>query len=450
MMRRRDAGVTERHFKSNTFIYIYDSKYLVRLSGTEPRAWDLIGRFESLGGFLQSTEQGDGGTEGPGPKEKAVLVGKLWKAKALELDEGDIRDLAGWILRFTLEDLTGQEGGSPGNPAAGRDAWQTLWDDAEGSGRVVRCHLELTYRCNLRCRHCYNPEIPQTELDTAEMKRIIAQLRDRGCLFITFTGGEPFVRRDFPELLRYARESGLVASVSTNGSLVTRAKAELLRDFDLLSVDVSLYGLSREAYARVTGNGAAYAQVLAGIEALRDAGVNVFVKFIVTRDTWRDAPSFGRLLDSLSVQGIVHWPRLFPRQDGGRFPLTLRLTDEELSELLAGGVLKPPARKGRCFAGSTRLRISPEGKLYPCEFLPIELGDLRAEPLGDVLRQHFENNSVFSRNPRLFSPAECDGCGVKAFCYRCPALAFAETGNLETASSEACRVAHLVAPASRG
>ena len=87
--------------------------------------------------------------------------------------------------------------------------------------------IELTYRCNLRCIHCYldrRSNLESTiarELTTQQIIAIIDQISDAGCLFLLLTGGEPLSRNDFPEIYRHAKKRGMILTVFTNGTLIT-------------------------------------------------------------------------------------------------------------------------------------------------------------------------------------------------------------------------------------
>ncbi len=96
--------------------------------------------------------------------------------------------------------------------------------------------LELTFRCNLRCQHCYvshgHNGIPrQQELNTSEIQRIIDEVVDAGCLWFLITGGEPLVRRDFLDIYTYAKRKGLIITLFTNGTLITPRIADYLAEW---------------------------------------------------------------------------------------------------------------------------------------------------------------------------------------------------------------------------
>ena len=95
--------------------------------------------------------------------------------------------------------------------------------------------LELTFRCNLRCAHCYaacgHEGIPQqAELSYAEILNIIDQIAEAGCLWLLLTGGEPLIRPDFVDIYAYAKRKGFLITLFTNATLITPEIVDILVD----------------------------------------------------------------------------------------------------------------------------------------------------------------------------------------------------------------------------
>jgi MoaA/NifB/PqqE/SkfB family radical SAM enzyme len=160
--------------------------------------------------------------------------------------------------------------------------------------------LELTARCNLRCIHCYHgPDACRpaegTELSTADFQRIIDEVVEAGCLHVLLTGGEPMLRRDFPDIYRHARGSGTLVTVFTNATLVTDEHVTLFRDLPPAKVDVSIYGASRDTYEAVTGVQGSFARCLAGVERLVKAGIPTALKTVVLRTNQREVEDMEHL-----------------------------------------------------------------------------------------------------------------------------------------------------------
>jgi radical SAM protein with 4Fe4S-binding SPASM domain len=171
------------------------------------------------------------------------------------------------------------------------------------------------------------------------------------------------------------------------------------------------------------------------------AQVPTTLKYILTKQNAHEASRFEGFLNDVGVRGLVHIPRLFPRQDGDVRPWSCDLSDDEYSRLFQAGIMDRPRHRDRCYAGTSRIRISPDGTVFPCEFIPIRMGKLSEQPLEQILLAA-DHETRFT-DPAVHSPRECQSCEVRSLCMRCPAMSYAESGCLTRPSRRACRVAWL-------
>jgi 12,18-didecarboxysiroheme deacetylase len=161
----------------------------------------------------------------------------------------------------------------------------------------------MTRRCNLKCLHCYSSSrnIPyRDELTTEEGKALLADLATFGSPVILFSGGEPLIRRDLPELARFAVERGMRAVISTNGTLLTPERIRLFREIGLSYIGVSLDGL-KETHDFFRGVPGTFARTMRGIRDSRDAGIKVGVRFTVNRHNVKDVPAIFDLLEAEDI-----------------------------------------------------------------------------------------------------------------------------------------------------
>ncbi len=161
----------------------------------------------------------------------------------------------------------------------------------------------MTKACNLRCVHCYAHATAgpaPDELSTAEGKALIDDLAGFDSPVILFSGGEPLVRPDLPELARYATQKGMRAVISTNGTLITRDKAKELKDIGLSYVGVSLDGLAEvhDAFRKVEGS---FEAALNGVRNCMEAGLKVGLRFTIYR---KNAPEVPAIFDLIESEGI--------------------------------------------------------------------------------------------------------------------------------------------------
>lgn len=147
-------------------------------------------------------------------------------------------------------------------------------------------------RCNLKCIHCYSQSKDieyLNELSTHEAKAMLDDLAEYGAPVILFSGGEPLMRSDLLELIGYAKEKGLRAVISTNGTLITLEKANELKKFGLSYVGISLDGL-QETNDRFRGIHGAFDAALSGIKNCLSVGIKVGLRFTINKRNAHDIP----------------------------------------------------------------------------------------------------------------------------------------------------------------
>lgn len=161
----------------------------------------------------------------------------------------------------------------------------------------------ITRRCNLKCVHCYAhaKNIPfDNELSTTEGKNLIDDLAEFGVPVILFSGGEPLVRKDLPELADYAVKKGMRAVISTNGTLITPQTARTLKDIGLSYVGISLDGME-EINDRFRGVKGAFRSALEGIENCKKAGIKVGLRFTINKSNAGQISEIFNLLEEMDI-----------------------------------------------------------------------------------------------------------------------------------------------------
>ena len=161
----------------------------------------------------------------------------------------------------------------------------------------------ITRRCNLKCVHCYahaNDPTPVAELTTAEGKKLIDDLAQFGSPVILFSGGEPLVRKDLPELARYAVKKGMRAVISTNGTLITPELARTLKEIGLSYVGISLDGM-KAINDKFRGVDGAFMAALEGIRNCQAAGIKVGLRFTINKFNVKEIPHIFTLLRDMDI-----------------------------------------------------------------------------------------------------------------------------------------------------
>ncbi len=161
----------------------------------------------------------------------------------------------------------------------------------------------VTQRCNLKCVHCYahaKTAAGDNELSTKEGMELIDDLAQFGSPVMLFSGGEPLVRKDLPQLAEYAVKKGMRAVISTNGTLITRDKARALKAIGLSYVGISLDGME-QINDRFRGVKGAYSSAIEGIENCKAADIKVGLRFTINKFNSEEIPKIFDLLEERNI-----------------------------------------------------------------------------------------------------------------------------------------------------
>jgi 12,18-didecarboxysiroheme deacetylase len=161
----------------------------------------------------------------------------------------------------------------------------------------------MTQRCNLKCEHCYAQAIDPNgddPIDTGQGKRIIDDLAQFGSPVILFSGGEPTIRKDLPELANYAVSKGMRAVISTNGTLITKRMARELKEVGLSYVGISLDG-GEKVHDKFRGVPGAYKKALQGVENCQAEGLKVGLRFTIFGKNAQEVPKVFQVLKEMEV-----------------------------------------------------------------------------------------------------------------------------------------------------
>ncbi len=301
----------------------------------------------------------------------------------------------------------------------------------------VKATMELTYGCNLRCVHCYNPtHKAKGELSTQDFYRIIDQLTQKGCFVISFTGGELFTRRDTFEILTYAKKKGIAIILLTNATLITPERADQIQALQPWRVDISIYGATPETYERVTGIPRSFGRFLEGVERLRERRVPLLIKMPAMTLNQHEVQQAKALVEGWGIK-FIYSSEITPRQDGSLEPLRYRISPQEVIQLdqtilgewqEEGEVEKEcEAKEGlfRCGCGKSSMAVTPYGEMNLCTNFPVPAYNLRTGSVSSGWKALVE--CVDSALP---SPAyECPSCDVRDYCRQGPRDGLLERGD---------------------
>jgi AdoMet-dependent heme synthase len=320
---------------------------------------------------------------------------------------------------------------------------------AQHLGIPLSVHLDVTYRCNERCSHCYLDHEDKGEMTTEEIRGVLDQLADAGVFFLAFSGGEVFLRRDFLDLVEYARRLQFNVKVKTNGVMIREHEAQRLRDLGVEEIQISVYSYRPEVHDAITKLPGSFKRTINSIRFLKEQGLKVKMANVLMTVNRHDYPGTQALARELGVAYSLD-PTVAPMMDGNTSVLALRVDESSLDELFAnpdvvGNVdeyCTPPApvdedvmESYSCSAGHTLCYISPYGDVFPCVQFPLPTGNVRRQKFLDIWRHSPQMQEV--RSIRIKDLTVCSSCSHAGSCTRCPGMAYME-GSMRGPSTTDC------------
>ncbi len=319
-----------------------------------------------------------------------------------------------------------------------------IFQETTDANHPLSALLELTYTCNSRCRHCYiNSRSRRGEMTTHEWVSVLDQLASAGALFLTLSGGEPLLRRDFFEVAAESRRLGFALRIYSNGTRIDAKASQRIAALTPLAVEISLYGARAGTHDAITGVLGSFDKTIRGVRNLLHDGVRVNLKTPVMRSNWSEYPE---IQDWAGKLGAHLYPdtQIVPSDGGDPCPTDLNLDAAGLMRFYRSSVgrKRPGApsaavRRGRregissspmCNAGRNTLAISPSGDVYPCVQIRWSAGNLKREKFSAIWATSPVLLGLRALSVRDF--ADCAACGLFDDCSPCPGVAALETGNL--------------------
>lgn len=250
--------------------------------------------------------------------------------------------------------------------------------------------LEVSQRCIRKCLHCYVTSANFQELSLDEFKIIIDKLSTAGVLIIHFTGGEPFLRKDFIEIVKYARSKNLRVHIDTNGILLDENIVRKLKELDIDALNIGFDGSNPDVYG-ITRSREDFDRVLANIQLVIKYGIPVIIFFCLHKKNYKDLHNLYRLCVRLGVSKISIDPyQPLNKSIAVRDKLYLVLFAKIAIKLYGLFISKLDtfttniSWDHRCNMGLTTLGIHPDGTISPCIVINKRVGNLLSNDVKDV------------------------------------------------------------------
>lgn len=276
---------------------------------------------------------------------------------------------------------------------------------------LFQVEFDVTNRCNANCIFCFQGEHkkPQIELSTVEIKAILNDLRNMGVYSIGFSGGEPFCRDDFLDILQYARDLHFRISIITNAMLIDRKIIEKLNEISIERITISFHSIIPNNYSFLFGikDKSNYDKVIDNIKYMVDLKMNIGIAVTVTKHNVNELSNIQHFFNELGItnvnisfntllQGKKQIDSLLPSyEEMMKQKSVFRLSEKALFDRKKDEI--------RCIAGRTSCSIDSSGNVYPCTFFNTPIGNLKRTSIKvlwetshilkiirSIKREHFE------------------------------------------------------------
>jgi len=334
--------------------------------------------------------------------------------------------------------------------------WQELRSKAKEELIPIIITLELTYRCNLRCKHCYVEfDKGGEELTISELDGLLDELKEMGTFLLILTGGEIFLREDIKDILIMIKQKGFAQRIFSNGTLFDNSWYDFFDDLQPERFEISMYGSNPEVHDSITGKAGSFDRTANAVRELSSRGHEVVVKTVWMKDNYRDFVNWMNMVEELT-EAVPLWTSIIAPLDNGSFSnRKYILTNEQIKELRDTQLEYFKNKYGEeykiddstpcdiqipsipCSAGFSYAGISPDGCVYPCIQIRLKAGNIREESFRKIWNDSKIMNFIrdLSNNPI----DECSKCMYNKKCMRCPGISWLESGSLSVANWQFCR-----------
>ncbi|MBI9047642.1 MAG: radical SAM protein, partial [Anaerolineaceae bacterium] len=296
-----------------------------------------------------------------------------------------------------------------------------------------RMDLALTYRCNNRCTHCYNaPNRNKAELNTTEWKNILDNLWDIGIPHIIFTGGEPTLRPDLPELVAYAEKKGQITGINTNGRMLKDDKlVQSLLDAGLDHVQITVESHDPDIHNQMV-NAPAWEETIQGLKNVVNSRLYVMTNTTLLQNNYKQLVELLVFLNEIGVQKVGLNSLIYA---GCGLNVSSGLSNEDLIPLLETAktltskysqqltwytptqycyfdpIMLDVGVKG-CTAALFNMCIEPDGEVLPCQSYYQSLGNIQLNSWQSI----WEHELALQIRERKYIPEACSDCGILPVC----------------------------------
>lgn len=375
-----------------------------------------------------------------------ILLNSLAEMYAVEDHDAFQADIMSFLEELLREGIVSDDSAQDKDQAAHVE--ELIQEHCRKEHRLYSVCLELTYRCNERCIHCYvDDQTYQKELGFDQYKELLDELAEMGCMYLLLTGGELTLRPDFLQIAEYASEKGFLVDIYTNGYHVTEDMIRRMIALAPNSISFSFYGGDAQSHDAITCIPGSFEKSLKTMMIFKCAGIDTFIKSIALKQNYDSIEKLYRLGEMLDITVAVA-KVVLPSHTGEKIASDYKLGTEQqqkglldLEQIYRGKeVVERGWKPGMpfCSAGAYAVSIDPYGNVTPCNALKIPLGNILSQPIQEIWDHSIE--LMKANVPDGYLKKECESCEYLPFCNICLGMVIGPDGE-RIADDQTCLMA---------
>lgn len=315
---------------------------------------------------------------------------------------------------------------------------------AVAHNKLIQVQFDLTYQCNCRCFFCYEGNChtnTREVLSTGELFDALSRVKKMGCLFLAFSGGEPFLRSDLIETIEFSKKLGYIIALVTNMQVPNDEMLSRYIAAKVYRTTISFHAFDPELYCNIFHvNSDMYNRALHNIDRLINEDLSIGISATISNKNYHQMDLIKRYFMSKGLKSTDISFNLLVQ--GKNNILDSRTSDDMISYLcnhpdLEENILPTSTGLGLCSAGRTSCTITPYGDVLPCTFFNSSAGNIKDGSIEEIWENSHLLRMIRSISSEHFN--QCNSCNNKQYCRICIANNINETSRYNLPSEQYCQ-----------
>ncbi len=318
-------------------------------------------------------------------------------------------------------------------------------DDYLTNNDLYTTTIEITTKCNWKCKHCYLPQHNDKGLDTEKIFELLSELRQLGVYDIVLTGGELFTRKDIMHIIRKIRNMHFRLTLFTNLSLLNSDIIKELSYCCLDKITCTIFSLDEKIHDYITGVPGSLKNTMKNIEHIIFKKIPLEVKTVITKYNVNSYESIREFCKNKGVMFALDFV-ILPLSDGNCSNYELKIDNEQMFKYIErldeikGFEALQNEDDFLCSDLKFSIYIKSNGDVNPCPAWPHKLGNVLEQSVFKIWNS---NETMSVRNLKKKNRKDCINCDKFNYCTFCPGTAMLETGDMLNKYSSACELSKI-------